>query len=269
MKKCKILILLFCFTTLIFTGCKNEPQYIGIKRESISYDEKIFPVEQPPVIEIVGDTSNIEIYNWDEKNVKFEMLKKLKRVYNKEEQLDAEYKKYKISAEQEKNEILFKYKYEDDKSNALDQSLDLKVYIPKKVKFIKIKLDLGRGIIHDDINCDITTELNMANMEIKRFKGVLDFKGDMSNIKISNGILYSGSKVSVNMGNIHLKFESQEGGEYEFKTKIGNIDLAMPESSKINLDSTGYVQTNELKNGEYPTKIIVETEMGRICLNKY
>ena len=57
------------------------------------------------------------------------------------------------------------------------------------------------------------------------------------------------------MGNIDLKFKYQEGGNYEFTTKTGNIDIYLPETSKINLDITGYVYKNQLKNGDFPTKL--------------
>jgi len=147
--------------------------------------------------------------------------------------------------------------------------LDLKIYISKKVRNIKISLELGKIIIHDDLRCNIFADLNMANMEIKNMEGLIEFRGDMSNIKILGGTLYDGSNIKINMGNIDVKFEYQEGGNYEFITKTGNIDLHLSENSKINLDIEGYVQKNEFENGNFPTKIRLKTDMGRICINKY
>ena len=79
----------------------------------------------------------------------------------------------------------------------------------------------------------------------------------------------NGSKININMGNIDVKFKYQEGGNYEFITKTGNIDLYLSENSKINLDAEGYVQKNEFEKGNFPTKVRVKTNMGRICINKY
>ena len=254
---------------LISTGCEIKSEYIGLKKENISFDEIIFNVEQPPEIEIYGDTSNIEIYNWDEKTVKFEIFKKIKRTYSSEKKLNADYEKFKIHTKQEGNKISFEYKYEGEEINTLDQCMDLKIYLPQKVKLLKLSLDLGKIKIHDDLSCDVLADLNMANMEVKKFEGMINFEGDMSNITISNGFIYTGSKVIVNMGNIDLKFDYQKGGEYQFNTKMGNIDLTIPKSSEINLESTGYMQKNEFLTGEYPTKFNVKTDMGRICIDKY
>ena len=268
MREYKRFILFICLIIFIFFGCKSESQHIGIKKESVSYDEKVFTVVSPPEIEICSDTSDIEIFNWDEDSVKFEMVKRVKRVNNSEEQLKEEYKNFEIITEQKESKIYFRNLYKGDRRKPLDQSLDLKIYIPRKVKSIKIQLDLGKVKIHDDINCSVIADLNMANIEIKKLEGLINVRGDMSNIKVSSGILYNGSIINVNMGNIDLKFDYQEGGEYEFITKTGNIDLYMPETSQISLDSAGYIQKNEVKCGDFPTKIKVKTQMGRICINK-
>jgi hypothetical protein len=269
MKECRNIIILFLLITHILTGCTNLSQYSGIKKESTSIDEKIFPVDIPPDIEINSDVSNIEIFNWDENSVKFEILKRIKRVHSTEKDINAEYEKFKIITEQNESKIYFKNEYEGNKKNPLDQSLDLKIYIPHNIKSISICLELGKITIHDDLNCNVITDLKMANMVIKRLEGLINFKGDMSNIKISGGTLYDGSNININMGNIDLKFKYQEGGNYEFTTKTGNIDIYLPETSKINLDITGYVYKNQLKNGDFPTKIKIKTDMGRICINKY
>ena len=269
MKKSISIVFIIFYLTIIFTGCSNSTQHVGIKKESISFNEKIFTVDTPFDIEIISDVSNVEIFIWDENSVKFEMIKRIKRVYNSEEDIKKEYEKFKIITEQKEDKIYFKNEYVGSKINPLDQSLDLKIYMPKKAKSVKISLELGKIIIQDDLKCDINANLNMANMEIKNMEGLINFEGDMSNIKILGGTLYNGSKININMGNIDVKFKYQEGGNYEFITKTGNIDLYLSENSKINLDAEGYVQKNEFEKGNFPTKVRVKTDMGRICINKY
>lgn len=61
---------------MIFTGCNNVKKYIAPKVDYISYDEKIIAVKNPINVEIRGQTGNIEVYNWDETKVKFEITKK-------------------------------------------------------------------------------------------------------------------------------------------------------------------------------------------------
>lgn len=272
MKRSSSFIIILLFIISMNCACSQKNQYLGFKKESISFDEQIFSFEQPPKIEIIGDTSNIEIFNWDGKDVKFEIFKKVKRTYNSEKELKADYDKFNLTTEHTKDKISFDFKYKASKSetkNPLDQAMDLKIYIPKKIKSLTIKLDLGKIIVHDDLNCNVFAELKAVSMEIKKLQGVLDFKGDIGNIKLSNGKIYDGSNIKVNTGNIDLKFDYETGGHFEFATKIGNIDLSMPSSSQINLDSSGYLQKNELVIGEYPTKIKTITDVGRICINKY
>jgi len=253
---------------IIFTGCSNVKKYIGPKTEVISYDEKIITVANPVEIAITGQTGNIEVYNWDEKEVKFEITKKIKG--SKDENINEKLKNIRIISNiKGETDISFEWKYEGPNKGPLDKSVDLKIYLPKKVRLIKYKLDIGKIKIYDDVKYDIFADLNMANIEINKFEGRLNIKGEMSNLKISGGLIKSGSSVKLNMGNINIKAECEVNGSYEFETRMGNIDLALPVNSSVSFENNGYVQINEFEAEEYPTKIKIKSEMGRICINKY
>ncbi|NSW90522.1 MAG: hypothetical protein HPY74_07565 [Firmicutes bacterium] len=263
-----LVVLGFFVFIVISAGCSEVKKYVGPKYESISYDEKIFNVIYPLNIEIIGQTGNIEVYNWDEKAVKFEITKKIKDIKN--DNLNDKLKNFKIIADcKEEKDVLFEWKYEGPKKGVLDQSIDLKVYLPKKVESIKCRLDIGKIKIYDDLKCDIFADLNMVNIEINRFEGKLNLKGEMSNLKLSSGMLKSRTEVKINMGNINIKAEYEINGSYYFETKMGNVDLVLPLNSMVSFENTGYVQVNEFKAEGYPTKIKVKSDMGRICINKY
>lgn len=257
---------------MIFTGCNNVKKYIAPKVDYISYDEKIIAVKNPINVEIRGQTGNIEVYNWDETKVKFEITKKIRSV--QDENISDRLKSIRINTnvEGENNipsNISFEWKYEGLKKDPLEKSVDLKLYLPKKVQSVKYKLDIGKIKIYDDVKYDIFADLNMANIEIGKFVGRLELKGEMSNLKISGGLIKNDSSVKLNMGNINIKAEYEINGSYEFETKMGNVDLALPLNSIVSFENEGYVQINEFEEEEYPTKIKVTSKMGKICINKY
>ncbi len=252
----------------IFIGCGNIKKYMAPKTEFISYDERIFVVTNPAEIIITGQTGNIEVYNCDDKEVKFEITKKIKGF--KDESINDKLENIRIitNIDEERN-ISFEWKYEGSNKELLDKSIDLKIYLPKKVQSVKYRLDIGKIKIFDDAKYDILADLNMANIEINKFEGRLNLEGEMSNLKISGGLIKSGSVVKLNMGNINIKAECETNGCYEFQTKMGNIDLALPLNSKVSFENDGYVQINEFETEDHPTKIKLGSEMGRICINKY
>ena len=264
------LLIPFIASCFLLTACEKAEKYVGAKTEVISYDEEIFEVSYPVNIEISGEIGNIEMYSWNEKTVKFEITKRIKGY--KEYDLNRELDNFKIEVkDSDENNIFFGWKYKGEKKNRgiLDHSVDVTVYLPKRVENIKCQLDIGKIKIDDDLKCNLFLELNMANIEINKFQGKLYLKGDMSNLKISEGLLSNGSEVKINMGNINIKAGYETYGTYSFETKLGNIDLNIPSNSMISFESSGYIQVNEFELQEYPTKIKLKSEMGRICINKF
>lgn len=261
-------IIIITILTIFCTGCNHVSSLCLPKLENTTYEEKTFIIEEPVRLEIVGQTGNIEIYNQKGEEVRFEITKKIKCSRN--ENLEKKFENFEIiTKKNEIGEIFLEWKYKGQNKKPLDKSVDLRIYLPKKIKSITCKLDIGRIKIYDDVRYNILANLNMANIDINRFEGVLVLQGEMSNLKINGGLLKSGSKVNINMGNINIKTQCENNGVYEFQTKIGNVDLAFPVNSKICFENRGYVQNNDFEIKDYPVKILVESEMGRICINKY
>jgi hypothetical protein len=129
-------------------------------------------------------------------------------------------------------------------------------------------MDIGTVKMLDDLETDLNLETNMVNVDIKRLKGKLNLKGDMGNLRLENGKLKSDSSVSLNLGNIEIKSEYEEG-RYEYKTGTGNIDLEISKEASISFENLGTVEANDIKQGDYQTIIKNSTDMGRITIKKY
>jgi DUF4097 and DUF4098 domain-containing protein YvlB len=251
----------------LFMGCGNPREYISSKKEYVAYDEITYNIIYPVNVEIIGQTGNIEIYNWDEKAVKFEIAKKVRVA---DESFNDKLGNIKIiSSCEKKKDIILEWKYEGPKSDDLDNYVDLRISLPKKVESIKCKMDIGKVKIYDDLKCELFADFNMVNIKINKFEGKLKLNGEMSNIQINEGTIKNGTEVKVNMGNINIKANYEIGDSYYLETKAGNIDLALPSDLAVSFENNGYVQVNEFEPGDYPVKIRVVCDMGRICIYKY
>jgi len=49
----------------------------------------------------------------------------------------------------------------------------------RKLKNLKLKTDIGNIKFYDDIKGVLNADINMANMEINRFVGVVNIEGDV------------------------------------------------------------------------------------------
>ena len=119
------------------------------------------------------------------------------------------------------------------------------IYLPKSVDVLNLKLDIGNIKFHDDLKGILNADINTANMEINKFDGVVNIKGDVGNVRISNGKIEGESSIIKNIGSISVKAEFKEEGKYLFKTGTGNIDLILPDNSQIAFESIGELEINE------------------------
>lgn len=238
------------------------------KKEVSLYSEKIVEAGGPLVLDIFCDSGNIEMYTWDKDGVKFEMTKRV-RGTESEEILSQKLNNFNIDINENENKIIFKSEYKGKDKNPIDKSIDLKIYVPKAEKTLNLKLDIGNIKFYDDIKGVLNADINMANMEINRFVGVVNIEGDVGNVKISSGKISGKSSIVKNIGNISVKAEFEEGGDYTFKTGTGNIDLMLPYGSKVSFESVGELEVNEFNDFNHSTKAKVETSMGKIAITGY
>jgi hypothetical protein len=263
----KTLFLVLMIFVFLLSACSDAAVEMGPKREVSKYLEKTYEIKDPLELEVEVDSSNIEAYSWDKKQFKIEVKNRIRGV-GKRTELVEKLKNFDINIFQNENRINCEIKYKKKIKNAADISSDLILFIPKKVKTVQIKMDIGTVKMLDDLETDLNLETNMVNVDIKRLKGKLNLKGDMGNLRLENGKLKSDSSVSLNLGNIEIKSEYEEG-RYEYKTGTGNIDLEISKEASISFENLGTVEANDIKQGDYQTIIKNSTDMGRITIKKY
>ncbi len=267
MRPCKV-VAVFLLLNVFLTGCGSQAVSLGPKREAVSYGGKTISPEGPVSLYITCDYSNIELYSWDKKEVKVEIAKKVRGIEGKDV-LERELGNFIIAIENEKDKVFINSEYKGAIKGAADKTADLKVYMPKVISSLNCKLGLGTVKMYDDIKCRLNVDIDMANTEINRFEGRLSFKAGLGNLKIAAGRIEKGSEVLVDKGNISIKAEIENVGEYDYKTGMGNIDLMLPADSQVSFENVGTVESNEFKEAVYPAKIHLRTDMGKISIRKY
>jgi len=253
----------------VVCGCKGVEGKVGLKREAVSYSEEILDVKQPLQLDLAGDLCNIEVYSWDRDQVKFEIIKRIRGI-EEAEALQRRLKDFYVAVAQEGNKVVFKSEYKGAIKNPADRRMDLKVFVPRGgVDSVDIKLETGRIKFHDDIKSRLNAQVKMASTEINRFEGVINFNADMGDLRIAGGKIYNGSDISINTGNIQIKAEFENGGIYCFQTKMGNIDLSLPDGSPVSFENVGATEVNDFTSGDYKTKVKLLSGLGKISVRKY
>ncbi len=253
---------------VLFSACTSSTVEPGPKKEVNSYIERVIKADSPLALNLSCDSGNIEVYAWESSEIKFEVTKRVRGVLKKEV-LSEKLKNFDIEINKDESKIFFRSEYVGKDKNPIDRSIDLIIYLPKSVDVLNLKLDIGNIKFHDDLKGILNADINMANMEINKFDGVVNIKGDVGNVRISNGKIEGESSIIKNIGSISVKAEFKEEGKYLFKTGTGNIDLILPDNSQIAFESIGELEINEFSDSDYPTKAHVETSMGKIAIKKY
>jgi hypothetical protein len=266
MKLC-LIILVIIACILLVQGCSKDDIIIGPKSEVTSYSEKTIKADKPIELNISCDSSNIEISTWDKNEAKFEVTKRIRGLESKEI-LESKLKDFNITEENSDNKVTFISKYKENIKSPQDIMTDLKLTLPSEMKALNIKVDTGTIKVYSKIKCDLKLDINMVNTIINSFEGKINLKGDMGNLTIVKGKINKDSSVVVNMGNISINAEYDEDGIYDYETDVGNIDLKIPEDSKISVESSGVIEGNKFVNKLYKTKIKLRSDMGKITINK-
>lgn len=267
----KLFACILVIISLIFIpcGCKEEKAAEGPIRETVSYCEESVEIDYPLILNVVCDTGNIEFYSWGRNEIKFEITKKIRGIQEKKV-LDKRLKGFSIVLEKDRHEVSFRSAYRGYLRKDEDRSLDLRVYLPQRVEELNLKLDRGKIRMYDDIKCQLKADVNMANLSINSFKGYLDIKADVCDLRIDNGRILNGSRVLVNMGSIRIRAEFEKDGDYSFVTNTGDICLLLPADSNVGFETTGIVEANEFTNSAgLPAGIKASSGMGKIEIKKY
>lgn len=252
----------------ILSGCGIAQAEISHTFEVRSYSEQLMEIEQTENLDVLCDSSNIEVYVWNRDSIKFEITRRVRGAYKKEILLE-KLEDFKMGIENEKNSICLKINYKGNQKKSIEASVDLKIYIPRKIECMNYKVDSGSIKLFDDIRGVLNADLDNADIEINRLDGVLNVTGNAGNVKVSSGKMSGSSSICKLDGNISIKSEFDETGEYIFSTRRGFIDVCAPSDSKVGFDTVGKLEINQFDYEENAPKVRISSEMGRIAVRKY
>lgn len=264
--KCKILIVGIVF--LIFYGCSSSIVEIGPKKEVSSYSEELFECTENNEMSISCDFGNIEFFNWDKKLIKLEVKKRVTGAWENGN-LNEKLNDFKIEPIEEEGKIYFNIKYIGKDKETLNMTVDLRVYMPKYIDVLNLDLDRGSIKFHDDLKGVLNADTNTVDIEINNFVGAVNIKGDNGNVNILGGRIFKESSIVKNIGSISIKSQFDEGGDYIINTGIGNIELLVSKNSKVSFEGVGAIEENDFKEYNYPTKVKVNSSVGKISIRKY
>jgi hypothetical protein len=224
------------------------------------------------------DSCNAEFFTWDKNEIKFEVTKTVKG-YKGKDILDEYLANYDLVFENtnsniDKNinninqKITLKSQYSGEIIKGIDKNIDLKIFIPKKIKSIFLDIKIGEVNFNDPIIGDVSANLNMANIMFDNFEGKINVQGDMGNIEIKKGMIKANSSIVKNMGDIRIKADFENGGIYMFYTNVGLIELSLPKSLRAQF-STSLEVENEFANIDSSTNISANSNMGKVTIKKY
>jgi PBP1b-binding outer membrane lipoprotein LpoB len=262
----KILIFILCI--FILTGCSVDNVNIGPKTQVTSYKEEIFKDVNVKRLNFKSQYSNMEVYCWDKNDVKFEITRRIRGIQSKDI-LEGKLKDFTVDIKQEEENLVFTSGYKGEIDNPIDRSLDLKMYIPKKIKNMDLKLDSGTINFLDDVDYDVKFDADMADITINRLNGKIELKSNIGNVSIKSGRIKANSNIVEGVGNINIKSEFEENSGYNIETNIGNVDLALPEKSHVSFETVGTLELNELPSSSNNLNVKVRSGMGKISIKKY
>lgn len=232
------------------------------------YSEKLLQVSESIELSVQSEGGTIELFGWDKRQVKLEITKKISGSESKND-LEKKLESFNIQVAQKEGQISFRSEYKGSLKDSIKPWVALKVYMP--VRTPKTSLQLGRGsiILNDDIRTDLNILTGTVHTDIGRLVGKLTLKGDGGNLEVHGGMLLSGSRVTLGSGNLYIKAEHDSNGDYVYDTGIGNVELLLPGSSRVNLLTVGMVEVNEFRSVGKGGQIRLVSQLGRIAIRSY
>ncbi len=265
---CLLIIILF----ILQAACTNEESLdLGPKKEVSEFISKTYKAGKNSTLSVDSDYGNICIYCWDNSEIKFDVKKKIRGIGDKNK-LEKKLKDFKIETNGSESVISLVSRYEGDKNNPIDNSIDVNIYVPRNSRDISLKLNTGTIKIIDSIKCNLKTDVKMANVDIASMEGEIQALAQMGNIRIGSGRILKNSNIKLEQGNISVKADLSKMSDGQFETGLGNIELQVEKNSLIEFETIGEVEINEFKNmvmEDVSGKIRLSTSMGKISIRKY
>ena len=259
----------------LLSGCGIAHAKTNSKIEVSSSAHHTIELKDTYNLDVSCDSGNIEVYTWKSDDIKFEITRRVSGTYKKEV-LNKMLGDFEIDIKSDNNTVFLTSRYKGGQNSCIDTIVDFVIYMPKEIDSMNYMLGGGKIKLFDDTHGVLNADLNNTDIEINRFDGILNVTGNSGNVKISSGKMIGNSKVKKNSGNINIKSEFDEKGEYIFCTSRGYIDLIT--NSKVDFETVGELEINEfedsmasseVKRNDQMGKVRVESAMGKIVIKKY
>ncbi len=281
-----IIIILMAF---MFSGCGIAYGKTDTKIEVSLYSENTIKLKGKYNLDISCDVGNIDIYTWKRDEIKIEITRRASGTY-KRELLMEKLENFDIEIKTDNDTVFLKSRYKGGNKDSYGAIVDYTVYMPKAIDYMNYRVDEGKLKLYDDMQGVLNAELDNTDIQINRFDGILNICGEEGDVKISNGKIKGNSEVNKKVGNIIIKAEFDENGEYSMCTGLGHIELLAHARSKINFETVGELAINEFdenvfktsndtnrkqkqgyssSNEEKVAKVKLKSELGKISIRKY
>jgi hypothetical protein len=264
---CLNIVIVLMTVVLIPSGCSNKHESFLPKIEVSDYCERTAKIEHALELNLASDFSNIEVYTWDRKEVKFEITRRLRDSEDREV-LEKRLADLSIDVEQQENKITFRSEYKGTIKGKNDKNLDLRLFLPQKIRVMNYRIGSGSIKFLDDIKCELNILSKSADIKMNKFSGKLDIEGEIGNVELAGGKIRNNSEIKEKVGNINVNAELEERGTFSFETDVGNVDLVLPKDSDVQVESIGNIAVNDFTYNLLSPKVMVKSNLGKVTIRK-
>jgi hypothetical protein len=222
-------------------GCSNNAA-TAINKITESR-EKIVEAELPIKLDVKCSFSNIEVYAWNEQQVKFEFTKTVMGNFE-EQQLKRYLEKVEVHTDVSGSKVSFSSMYK--KQDNIRKELDLRIYIPDRTEEVSISCNEGKLRICDHLKCSLLVSGSILDTTINKIGGKMDVNVEKGNIRVNAGKLLNGTRIRTEDGNVYVKTSYEPSGEYSFYSGKGVLDINIPK--ELNARIIDYLPYNHYDN---------------------
>ncbi|HHV58758.1 MAG TPA: hypothetical protein GXX49_00385 [Clostridiaceae bacterium] len=236
-------------------------------------------MDEPKELRISSFGGKVEAYSWSKNEVWIEVTG---TVNSSEKELKEELlSNIRINEEESSKNLCIDIAYYGSPKYGKKCSANVVLYLPREWRHFSIKLDRGELNLIDDFRGVMNAELGTVDVNIRSFFGLLDIRNDRGNVCISNGKLKTGSRICCNTGNVSIKSDLEERGNYEIGTGFGDIRLLFPYGKFLEINSIGNMIKNEFaladnvatshnhSSSGNPVQVNIRSSAGSISIEKY
>ncbi len=263
-----LLFLIQISIVFLLSSCGKQETEPMPRREVSIYSERTVSTVSPYRLAITCDYGNLEFYNWDRKEIKFEVTHKV-RAGRTEEELQSMLEKFRIKTSEKNGNVSFLCGYNGKEGKYEDTFSLIRIFMPEKPGAVECKVAQGKMNFFDDLNCDLNLEVGKTEVEINRLKGVIKYTGKNGNLRISSGELNSNSSITTTTGNIRIKSDFETPGNYSLNTGTGIIELDIPSSLNAVFENNGRTDATEASSGEDCSQFLLKCGVGKIDIKRF